>query len=84
MNKFINILKTVKWMLLLSIAIVIILMFINPMYTIIFSVSGIMGFMIGLKCVTAIIPEDFDTWKNEWEAELNKMLEKAKDNNINI
>lgn len=82
MNNFINILKTVKWMLIIAIVIAIIFMFINPMYTIIFSVSGIMGFIIGLKCVSAIIPEDFDTWKNEWEAELKKILEQTKENDI--
>lgn len=82
MNNFISILKTIKWMLIIAIVIAIVFMFINPMYTIIFSISGIMGFIIGLKCVSAIIPEDFDTWKNEWEAELKKMLEQTKENDI--
>lgn len=82
MNNFINVLKTVKWMLIIAVVIAIVFIFINPMYTIIFSVSGIMGFIIGLKCVSAIIPEDFDTWKNEWEAELKKILEQTKENDI--
>lgn len=80
MENLINIIKTLKWMLLIAIVIAIALMFINPIYTIIFCVSGITGLMMGLKCITAIVPNNLD----EYIKELNELIDKTKNTDNNI
>lgn len=78
MYKFIETLKTIKWMILLSIIAAVVFIFINPMYTIILCVFEIAGFIMGFKCISAVIPENFDEWRDEWKKEMNEFLEQAK------
>jgi hypothetical protein len=81
MKKFMKILKTTVWMWVIAIVIAIALVFIDPVYTIIFCISGLVGFGTGIACINALIP-DTEGWKDDWIKEMNEILDKYKNNNV--
>lgn len=72
--------KTFFFMVLIALVIAVALLFVNPIYSIILVVSGIMGFILGVQLIKTIIPDN----PEKLIAELKELSDKYKiDNNLN-
>ena len=84
MEKFVNNMKklgkTFFFMMLIALVIAIVLLFVNPIYSIILVVSGIIGFILGVQLIKIMIPDN----PEKMIAYMKELLEKYKiDNNLN-
>lgn len=72
--------KTFFFMVLIALVIAVALLFVNPIYSIILVVSGIMGFILGVQLIKTIIPDN----PEKLIADLKELSDKYKiDNNLN-
>lgn len=72
--------KTFFFMVLIALVIAVALLFVNPIYSIILVVSGIMGFILGVRLIKIIITDN----PEKLIADMKKLLDKYKiDNNLN-
>lgn len=81
--------KSTLIMLAIALIITIILFFIDPVYAIIFLVSGIMGIIVGFKMINVFIPDDTSEFlhnlaeivENTKTDALKDVLDKMNENN---
>ena len=72
--------KTFFFMVLIALVIAVALLFVNPIYSIILVVSGIMGFILGVQLIKIMIPDN----PEKLIADLKELSDKYKiDNNLN-
>ena len=72
--------KTFFFMVLIALVIAVALLFVNPIYSIILVVSGIMGFILGVRLIKIIITDN----PEKLIADLKELSDKYKiDNNLN-
>jgi hypothetical protein len=72
--------KTFFFMVLIALVIAVALLFVNPIYSIILVVSGIMGFILGVRLIKIIITDN----PEKLIADMKELLDKYKiDNNLN-
>ena len=84
MENFVNNMKKLGkpffFMVLIALVIAVALLFVNPIYSIILVVSGIMGFILGVQLIKTIIPDN----PEKLIADLKELSDKYKiDNNLN-
>lgn len=73
-----NVGKTTAIMLAIATIVAAILVFINPIYTIILVVSGILGVFVGGNLVMSFIPDDTKEFLNN----LSDMIDKSKSDDL--
>ena len=72
--------KTFFFMVLIALVLAVALLFVNPIYSIILVVSGIMGFILGVRLIKIIITDN----PEKLIADLKELSDKYKiDNNLN-
>lgn len=72
--------KTFFFMVLIALVLAVVLLFVNPIYSIILVVSGIMGFILGVQLIKIMIPDN----PEKLIADMKELLDKYKiDNNLN-
>lgn len=73
-----NVGKTTLIMLAIAVIVATILVFINPIYTIILVVSGILGIIVGGNLVMSFIPDD----TQEFLSNFSEMVQKAQNDSL--
>lgn len=72
--------KTFFFMVLIALVLAVVLLFVNPIYSIILVVSGIMGFILGVQLIKIMIPDN----PEKLITDMKELLDKYKiDNNLN-
>ena len=73
-----NVGKTTLIMLTIAVIVATILVFIDPIYTIILVVSGILGVIVGGNLVMSFIPDD----TQEFLSDFSEMVQKAQNDSL--
>lgn len=73
-----NVGKTTLIMLAIAVIVATILVFINPIYTIILVVSGILGVIVGGNLVMSFIPDN----TQEFLSDFSEMVQKAQNDSL--
>lgn len=73
-----NVGKTTLIMLAIAVIVATILVFINPIYTIILVVSGILGVIVGGNLVMSFIPDD----TQEFLSNFSELIDKSRSDNL--
>jgi hypothetical protein len=76
--KFKNVGKTTLIMLAIAVIVATILVFIDPIYTIILVVSGILGVIVGGNLVMSFIPDN----TQEFLSDFSEMVQKAQNDSL--
>ena len=78
-NNIKNVGKTFFLMVLIALIVAIALLFVDPIYSIILVVSGILGFILGVSVIKVLVPDN----PEKLMADLTELLDKYKIDELN-